>query len=173
MQMTATLLDVGIVILIILSLVIGLIRGFVREFLSLTTWVLAIGFALLYFRTLADELPFAVYNEVARLGIAFAIIFFTVLVVGAFINFLLSAAISSIGLGGVDRFLGAIFGALRGGLIVVLLIILVGVTSLPEKSWWMESQLIPHFEQGASWLKEQIPDDFTRYLENSRTMFTQ
>lgn len=173
MQMTATLLDLGILVLIVLSLIIGLIRGFVREFLSLTTWVLAIGFALLYFKTLADELPFAVYNEVARLGIAFAIIFFSVLVIGAFINFLLSAAVSSIGLGGLDRFLGAVFGAFRGSLIVVLLIILVGVTSLPEKSWWIESQLIPHFEHGASWLKEQIPDDFTRYLESSRTAITQ
>lgn len=169
--MTATLLDLGILILIVLSLVIGLIRGFVRELISLTTWVLAIGFALLYFRSLADELPFAVYNEVARFGIAFAVIFFSVLVIGAIINYLLSAAVSSIGLGGFNHFLGAVFGVLRGGLIVVLLIILVGITSLPEKSWWIESQLIPHFERGAVWIKEQIPDDFTRYLESTRSAF--
>lgn len=170
MQMTATLLDLGILLLIILSLIVGLIRGFVRELISLATWVLAIGFALLYFRALADELPFAVYNEVARFGIAFAVIFFAILVIGAIINYLLSAAVSSIGLGGLDHFLGAVFGVFRGGLIVVLLIILIGVTSLPEKSWWTESQLVPHFEQGAGWLKEQIPDDFTRYLESTRSV---
>ncbi|MEZ5536583.1 MAG: CvpA family protein [Thiolinea sp.] len=169
MQMTATLLDLGILILIVLSLIIGLIRGVVRELISLTTWVLAIGFALLYYKNLAAELPFAVHNEVARLGIAFAIIFFSVLVIGAIINFLLSSAVSSIGLGGLDHFLGAVFGTLRGALIVILLIILVGVTSLPEKSWWTESQLVPYFEQGAVWLKDQIPDDFTRYLEGARS----
>lgn len=169
MQMTATLLDLGILVLIVLSLIVGLIRGFVREAISLATWIAAIGFSLLYFKTLAVELPFAVHNEIARLGIAFAIIFFSVLVIGAVINFLLSTAISSIGLGGFDRFLGAIFGALRGGLMVVLLVILIGITSFPSQPWWIESRLIPHFELGANWLKERVPEDFSRYLDNTRS----
>ncbi|CAA6818063.1 MAG: Colicin V production protein [uncultured Thiotrichaceae bacterium] len=172
MQMTATLLDLGILVLIVLSLLVGLIRGFVREAISLATWVAAIGFSLLYFKTLALELPFAVHNEIARLGIAFAIIFFSVLVIGAVINFLLSTAIASIGLGGFDRFLGAIFGALRGGLIIVLLIILMGITSFPDQSWWIESRLVPHFELGANWLKERVPEDFSRYLENTRSIIS-
>ncbi len=167
MQMTATLLDLGILVLVVLSLIVGFIRGFVREAISLMTWVAAIGFALLYFKALAVELPFAVYNEIARLGIAFALIFFSVLVIGAVINFLLSTAISSIGLGGFDRFLGAVFGALRGGLVVVLLIILMGVTSYPGQSWWIESRLVPYFEPGANWLKERVPEDFSRYLGGS------
>ncbi len=172
MQMTATLLDLGILVLIVLSLLVGLIRGFVREAISLATWIAAIGFSLLYFKTLAVELPFAVHNEIARLGIAFAIIFFAVLVIGAVINFLLSTAIASIGLGGFDRFLGAIFGALRGGLIIVLLIILVGITSLPSQPWWIESRLVPHFELGSNWLKERVPEDFSRYLENTRSVIS-
>lgn len=172
MQMTATLLDLGIIVLIVLSLIVGLIRGFVREAISLATWIAAIGFALLYFKALAVELPFAVHNEVARLGIAFAIIFFAVLVIGAVINFLLSTAIASIGLGGFDRFLGAIFGALRGGLIIILLIILIGITAFPGQSWWKESRLIPHFELGANWLKERVPEDFSRYLDNTRSVIS-
>lgn len=173
MQMTATLLDLGIIVLIVLSLLIGFIRGFVRESISLATWIAAFGFAILYFQTLAVELPFAVHNEVARLGIAFAVIFFSVLVVGAIINFLLSTAISSIGLDGFDRFLGAIFGALRGGLIVLLMIILVSITSLPGEPWWIESRLVPHFELGANWLKERIPQDFARYIDNTRSVISQ
>lgn len=170
MQMTATLLDLGIIILIVLSLLIGFIRGFVREAISLTTWIAAIGFAIFYFKTLSVELPFAVHNEIARFGIAFAIIFFAVLIIGAIINYLLSAAITSIGLGGFNRFLGAVFGALRGALIVVLMIILIGVTSFPGQPWWIESRLIPHFEQGANWLKDRVPEDFSGYFEKTRSM---
>nr|CAA6821031.1 MAG: Colicin V production protein [uncultured Thiotrichaceae bacterium] len=172
MQMTATLLDLGILILIVLSLIIGFIRGFVREFISLATWIAAIGFALLYFKTLAVEMPFAVHNEIARLGIAFAIIFFSVLVIGSIINFLLSTAIASIGLGGFDRFLGAIFGVLRGGLIIVLLVTLISITSFPGQSWWIESRLVPYFELGANWLKERVPEDLTRYLDSSRSLIS-
>ncbi|MGB0846326.1 MAG: CvpA family protein [Thiolinea sp.] len=167
MQMTATILDLGIAILILVSLIFGFIRGFVREFISLATWVAAFAFAVLYLKPLANELPFTLQSEIARMGMAFAIIFFGVLVIGAIINYLLSAAISSIGLGGVDRFFGALFGALRGGLIVVLMVILLGVTSFPAQSWWIDSRFIPYFEEGADWLKSRIPPDFSGYLDKA------
>lgn len=165
MQPTADLLDLGIVILITLSAVIGLIRGFVREAVSLATWVAAFAFALFYVKPLAAQLPFALQSEVARLGVAFAIIFFGVLVAGAIINYLFNAAISSIGLGGVDHFFGGIFGALRGGLIVTLVVILLGLTALPANAWWKESRLLPWFTQSAEWIKGLIPDDFSSFLD--------
>ena len=168
MQMTATILDAGIALVIILSLSIGFIRGLVREFISLATWVAAFGFALLYAKTLSQQLPFVLQSDIARLGMAFAVIFFSVLVIGAIINYLLSAAVSSIGLGGINRFLGAVFGAARGVLIVILLMILMGVTTFPAQSWWVESQFIPYFEQGADWLKQQVPEDLSRYLDSSQ-----
>lgn len=165
MDISADILDVGIIILIVLSAIIGLIRGFVKEALSLATWVAAFAFALIYVKPLAEALPFAVQSEVARMGIAFAIIFFSVLVIGAIINHLLSSAVSSIGLGGVDHVLGGAFGVLRGGLIITLLVILMGLTALPAQSWWKESQLIPWFEDSAEWLRSVIPPDFAAYLE--------
>ena len=121
--MTAEILDAGIIILILLSAVIGLIRGLVREAFSLITWVAAFGLAIFYVKPLAAELPFAVQSEVVRLGIAFAVIFFGVLVVGSILNHLLSTAVSSIGLGGIDHLLGGVFGILRGGLIITLLVL--------------------------------------------------
>lgn len=165
MDISADILDVGIIILIVLSAIIGLIRGFVKEALSLATWVAAFAFALIYVKPLAAELPFALQSEVARMGIAFAIIFFSVLVVGAIINHLLSSAVSSIGLGGVDHVLGGVFGVLRGGLIITLLVILMGLTALPAQDWWKESRLIPWFEDSAEWLRSVIPPDFAAYLE--------
>lgn len=165
MDISADMLDVGIIILIVLSAIIGLIRGFVKEALSLATWVAAFAFALIYVKPLAEALPFAVQSEVARMGIAFAIIFFSVLVIGAIINHLLSSVVSSIGLGGVDHVLGGVFGVLRGGLIITLLVILMGLTALPAQSWWKESRLIPWFEDSAEWLRSVIPPDFAAYLE--------
>ena len=167
MQMTSAILDLGIAIIVLLSLIIGFIRGFVREFISLATWLAAFAFALLYLKPLAKQLPFALQSDIASMGVAFAIIFFGVLIVGAIINYLLSAAVASIGLGGLDHFLGATFGAARGCLIVVFMVILLGVTALPSKSWWVESRFIPYFELGAEWVKQQIPQDFSGYLDKA------
>lgn len=167
MQMTSAILDSGIAIIVLLSLIIGFIRGFVREFISLATWLAAFAFALLYLKPLAKQLPFALQSEIASMGVAFAVIFFGVLIIGAIINYLLSAAVASIGLGGLDHFLGATFGAIRGCLIVVLMVILLGVTALPSKSWWVESRFIPYFELGAEWIKQQIPQDFSGYLDKA------
>ncbi|MBU0655924.1 MAG: CvpA family protein [Gammaproteobacteria bacterium] len=162
--MTAEILDIGILVLIVLSALIGLIRGFVREALSLATWVAAFGFSILYVKPLSEQLPFAVQSEVVRMGIAFAIIFFGVLVVGAIINHLLSTAVSSIGLGGVDHVLGGAFGVLRGGLIITLLVLLMGVTAYPKQGWWKDSSLMPWFESAANTVKDMIPQDFSNYL---------
>ena len=165
MQPSADLVDLGIILLIVLSAIIGLVRGFIREAVSLATWIAAAAFAFLYVRPLAAQLPFALQSEVARLGIAFAIIFFGVLVAGAIINYLFNAAISAIGLGGVDRFFGGLFGIFRGALLVTLAVVLLGLTSLPANAWWKDSRLLPSFELAAVKLKHYIPTDVSNFLE--------
>lgn len=160
--MTADILDLGIIVLIVLSAVIGLVRGFVREALSLATWIAAASFAVLYFDQLAEHVPFAVQSKIARIGIAFAVIFLGVLVIGSIINYILSAAVSSVGLGGVDRVLGGAFGILRGGLIITLLVLLmVAMTPFPKSAWWKDSRLMPWFENNAVIVKEMIPKDLS------------
>lgn len=166
--MTAQILDIGILILIVLSAIIGLVRGFVREALSLATWVAAFGFAILYVKPLAAQLPFTVQSELVRLGVAFALIFFGILAAGAVVNRLLSTAVSSIGLGGIDHILGGIFGVLRGGLIISLLVLLMGVTAYPRQAWWKDSSLVHVFEQAAAVIRDLIPQDFANYLERKR-----
>ena len=166
--MTAELLDLGILVLILLSAIIGLIRGFVKEALSLVTWIAAAGLAFLYEAKLADQLPFVVQSEVVRRVITFAVIFFVVLVLGAIINHLISTAVSSIGLGGLDHILGGALGVLRGGLIITLLVLLMGLTPFPKQAWWKDSIFMPWFENSALLVKQMIPQDISNYLEREQ-----
>lgn len=166
--MTAQYLDLGIVVLILLSAVIGLIRGFVKEALSLVTWVAAAGLAFLYEARFANQLPFVVQSEVVRRVIAFAVIFFCILVIGAILNHLISTAISSIGLGGLDHVLGGAFGVLRGGLIITLLVLLMGLTPYPKQAWWKDSIFMPWFENSAQLVRQMIPQHFASYLEREQ-----
>jgi membrane protein required for colicin V production len=112
-------------------------------------------------------LPFSGQSEVVKLGISFAVIFFTVLIIGAIVNHLISTAIASIGLGGVDHILGGIFGVLRGGLIVTLLVLLLSLTTVSKNAWWQDSILMPWFEKAAVEVKAMIPQDFSGYFEHT------
>ena len=157
-------IDYAIIGLISISLIIGFFRGLIREAFALVTWGVAgwVGFNFC--------LPFATFLESyitdtnARIATAFVLLFILTLIVGALINKLLGALIKKTGLTGTDRLAGLIFGIGRGMIIIILLVMLAGLTPIPESSWWQESQLLPHFQVLAVWLKTHIPDGIADYL---------
>jgi membrane protein required for colicin V production len=85
---------------------------------------------------------------------AFAALFVLTLIVGALVGKLITALISATGLSATDRILGMGFGAVRGGLVVVVIVALLGLTPATEDQWWKDSQLIPHFVLMEEWTKE-------------------
>ncbi len=154
-------IDMGIVVLVLLSAIVGFVRGFVREVFSLTTWVAAGVVAYLFYEKLAGQLPFNIPNDLVRYGVAILLIVLGVFILGAIINYLFGKAINAIGLGGTDRVLGGAFGVLRGALVVTLMVLLMGLglTTLTDTPLWKESKLVPHFVNAAEWIKKEIPDN--------------
>ena len=84
------------------------------------------------------------------------ILFVVTLLVGALINFLIGELIRVTGLSGTDRFLGMVFGAARGALLVVVLVGLLSLAPVQEDVWWQQSVLLPHFLMVADWSKNLI-----------------
>jgi membrane protein required for colicin V production len=66
--------------------------------------------------------------------------------------------IQATGLSATDRLLGIAFGAARGGLVVVVLVMLAGQTPAVDDPWCRESQVIPHFALMEAWTKEVAGD---------------
>jgi membrane protein required for colicin V production len=56
------------------------------------------------------------------------------------------------------------FGIARGMVVVAVLVMLAGLTPLPEDSWWKESKLIPPFQSLAVWLRDQVPSSMAGYF---------
>ncbi len=150
--------DYVIIGIITLSALISLMRGFVREALSLLVWVVAFWIAWAFFRELALQLDVISVPSV-RLGVSFAILFVTTLVLGALVNFLAGQLVEKTGLSGTDRLIGVVFGAARGALLVAVLVWLAGLTPFPNDPWWQESRLIVFFQELAVWLKSLLPAD--------------
>ena len=148
--MTLPAADIVILSLILLSAVIGLFRGLVKELLSLVVWVCAIVGATVFASPLSEYLTAVDANRPIRVAIAFAVVFFGVLIAGGLLQWSLAKLIQSTGLGGTDRFLGFVFGALRGGLVVIGALIVVRPFA-ETSAWWEESLVRPEllvFEDG-------------------------
>lgn len=152
-------LDYLIVGIVALSALISLMRGFVREAFSLAIWILAFWVSWSFFRELEPLLSHWVGSPTARLGIAFGALMIATLILGGLVNFLLIQLVQISGMSGTDRMLGSIFGLARGVLLVAILVLLAGLTPLPQEGWWRESTLVAYFQELAYWLKDLLPAD--------------
>jgi membrane protein required for colicin V production len=152
-------LDIAIVGIIVLSALISLVRGFVREAFSLAVWVLAFWVSWSFFRDLEVPLRDWIGSPTARLGIAFALLMIVTLIVGGLVNYVIIRVVEFTGMSGTDRLFGMVFGAARGILVVAVLVLLAGLTPLPEESWWHQSMFVGYFEELAFWLRGLLPPE--------------
>jgi membrane protein required for colicin V production len=152
-------IDVVILALIALSAILSLFRGFVREAVALATWLIALWVAMAVYEDLATILSQWISVPSAQKITAFAVLFICVLLLGAIVNYLAGRIVDKTGLTGTDKLLGIVFGVARGGVIVAILVLLAGLTPLPQDPWWQDSQFLGYFQELAMWLRSYLPDD--------------
>ncbi len=127
--------------IVAVSCLIGIWRGLLKEAVSLVTWVAAIFIAGFYSSRLALYLTFF-DNLLVRQVIAFSLVFIVIMFAGAWIGSFFSKLGSAAGLGKTDRILGAIFGLLRG-IIIILIGFLLSIPLAPDQNWHEGSVLAP------------------------------
>ena len=157
--------DLIVLSIIIISVVISLMRGFVKEALSLAGWLVSLWVAMTFSSGMAELFGSSIKDPTLRLLAAFISLFILSLFVSAIINFFATQFIQRAGLTGVDRTIGGVFGFLRGILLVTIVVMLLGLTTLPKESWWDESFFMFRFEAIATWLKDLLPSDIARYFQ--------
>jgi membrane protein required for colicin V production len=162
-----TWVDYAIVGIIALSMLISVLRGFLKEVISLAAWIAAFVVAFLYVDVAAAHVNY--YLDIPSISIilAFGGLFLTTLFLGGLVNLTVAQLMRRTGLSGTDRLLGVIFGLLRGAAVVAVLVLLAGLTPLPQDPWWSGSPLLPHFEQAALWLRGFLPPDIAAYFKYS------
>ncbi|MSQ55496.1 MAG: CvpA family protein [Betaproteobacteria bacterium] len=132
-------LDYAVLGVFAVSVAWGAWRGLVREIVSLLGWLVAFLAASLFAGPLAEQLPDSIPTPELRAVAAFLAIFVAALVVTTLLGIVLSHLVKAVGLGGLDRTLGGIFGVARGVIVLVALALLAGLTSAPAQPWWHES----------------------------------
>ena len=150
-----------------LSTLFAFFRGVVRELVAVIAWVLGLVAAIAFAPALGDLLPEIPGHPSIRYIIAFALIVIGALIAGALIAWPLTRVVHAAGLGFVDRFLGAIFGLLRGMAVVLAFVLVAGLTPLPRTVWWQSAALVPPLVAAVLALRPHLPSQLAGRLDYS------
>jgi len=158
------MLDWVLLAVLVVSIVVGLWRGFVFECLSLAGWVVAWFAAQWAAPWVAGYVPLFSAESPLRLSLAFVLAIVAALVIWALLARLIRLAIRATPLSVPDRLLGAVFGALRGGVLLLAVATVVALTPASQSPGWRASQ-------GARWLgtalvqlKPLLPESVARLV---------
>jgi len=155
-------LDFVVIGILVLSLLVGLWRGLIYEVLSLLGWPIAFVLGRLSATSIAPLLPIA--QEEMRVTAAYALVFIAVLIVWAIVARLIAKLLKAIGSDWTDRAMGGLFGVLRGGLVVLVLVWLAGLTHVPEQTFWRSSLMGKTLEDVAILTKAWLPDSMAQRI---------
>ena len=152
------------VALLVASAIWGAWRGLVYELLAIANWLVAAALAGLLAPLVAEWVPFLAGNGLLAVAVRYVVVFVVFIFVGGFIASLVRRVISNSGLRPADRSLGAIFGLVRGVLILSVLTFLVFAFGFQAEAWWQSSVGAPWLCAGLQTLKPLLPQGLERLI---------
>jgi membrane protein required for colicin V production len=165
-------LDIVLALILMISVATALRKGIVGELISLSTLVAGlIVAASFYTRTARWFEDFTKSNDVA-LALAFLLLFLGVIAAGSFVLWVVRKLIKQAGLQWFDRFLGGIFGLVRGVLIdcVILMVMMAFQIKAPAVN---SSALTPYVSTGARAIAWLMPRDLRSQFATGFDKFRQ
>jgi membrane protein required for colicin V production len=150
------LADLLIIVVLAVSVISAFVKGFFVEVFSLAGVILGLFLAAANYGGFSPWVLRVIPNhEIANL-VAFLVIAFLVMVLAGLVGRLLRGMVRGVGLGFVDRLLGAAFGLVKGCIVVTL--VLMGVVAfLPRQAWLLGSRLAPVFLSAAHGGSHVVP----------------
>ncbi|MDD5249422.1 MAG: CvpA family protein [Rhodocyclaceae bacterium] len=159
-----TAFDLALLAAIGASVLLGLWRGVVSELLALAAWVAALFAARHFGREAGGFLAKWIADPAFAAAAGFAAVFVAVLVVFALGRFVASLMLRAVGLGLVDRMLGAVFGVARGVFIGFVAVLAGGMTALPKEPWWRDATFAPPLETAVIAAKPWLPAELAKRI---------
>lgn len=158
------LLDWVFLTVLALSFLIGAWRGLVFEVISLASWVAAFLLAQWFADDVAKLLPMTGAGDGVRYAAGFGLTFVVALFAGGLVAVLLKKMVSSVGLAPFDRVLGAVFGLVRGMVVLLAIAVVVAMTPLKSAVWWKESIGAKGLTVVLTGLKPVLPAQFGKLM---------
>ena len=143
-----------ILAVLLMNVIAAAMQGFFSEALSMAGLIVGYLVAAWKYRSVAEWFQNFLKNPWLAEILGFLVIFFAILLLFGIAARIARWIMKEAGLSGFDRFLGAVLGLLKGGLMVA--VILMGMTAFqPTSKLLQNSQLAPYFlvvGRAAIWL---------------------
>jgi len=159
--------DYIILAILIISSIMGLVRGLLRESIAVITWFLAIVLGWVFAPSLAPLLGGVLKDSGLAIWAARTIIFVGILLVGGAVSVVLGHYVRVSMFAGMDKFLGFVFGIIRGIVIVGAFTIAVQALRMDEDPRWQKSRLMPYAIGVADALRGMVGETLERLPKSS------
>jgi membrane protein required for colicin V production len=151
--------DYVVIAAVVLSAIVGAVRGFLREAIALVTWVVALFVAWHFSDMIEPHLGGLLAASYVRPWAARVIIVALILLFGAGLGAIVGHYVRLSIFSGMDRFLGLLFGAARGLVLIGVFVILGQLLKLDGEVWWRHSMLLPYGHSVATGLRVLVGAD--------------
>ena len=162
------IIDILIAVALIISVIMGVVRGFIKEAISITALLTAIWSAMYYGPGVGEVSESFISSDEMQVWFGRILVFAIVLSLGGLIGWGISKLVRLSVLSGVDRFMGAVFGAARGILLAALFVLTGQFAGFDNDDWWRRSKSIPHIEVVAEWIKVMAPQGYNLITPEQR-----
>ncbi|MDR3220494.1 MAG: CvpA family protein [Candidatus Accumulibacter sp.] len=156
--------DYTVLIILLASMALGAWRGVLGEIIAIAAWVLAVFAAKWWGDEFARQLLTGIAEPLMRQVVAWVLIIVIVLLLMAMVRLAVRGLLKALGLSVSDRVLGVLFGAARGGLIVLVLVTIGGMLSLSKEKWWSGAYLSAPLETAVLACRPWLPPEVAKRI---------
>ncbi len=141
------------------STLVGVWRGVVREILAIAGWVVGIILAMNFSADIAEAMPLESIGYLPRVMISAVLVVVFTLFAAGLLGKILRRLMEAAEITFEDRALGAVFGFVRGIVVVCAAVFLFGMPeSIHSSRMWRQSSLIGPAETLIDWSLPYLPD---------------
>lgn len=150
--------------IVLASLLLGAWRGLLYEAVSVGGWVAAYFVASWAAAVVGRELPMGESPDEWRTAAGFVLVFVGVAFAGGMLAWAARGAARALGMRPVDRVFGAVFGTVRGVLLLLVMAAVAHLTALHDAPWWRDSVSGPWLQAALQQLQPLLPPVLGQYL---------
>ncbi|MBI2732650.1 MAG: CvpA family protein [Aquabacterium sp.] len=159
-----TLPDLLLLLGLGLSVVVGAWRGLVTELLSLAGWGVSYFLAQWFGPAMGAHVPIGQPGERLNVLAGMIVVFVLAWLAWALISWVITQIVRASPLSAPDRVLGAGFGLMRGVVVALAVVTLVGMTPVAKWPSWQASRGVAWMQVLLKGLRPVLPEQVIQFL---------
>lgn len=162
--MTITWVDAAIVGIFLLTFLISYFQTFMESVLSLVNWFTSTGISFVFIETVLQLLQHPIPFADLRIATALLILFSLSFIAIKWPSYVLCRALQQNDISFIEQLFVCLLSMIKGSVIIVLIVLMTGLTQLPQRAAWQQAILLPYFQSAAWTVQHLLPADVAQHF---------